>query len=154
MYQHVDFTCFCTNSFLLCYTLFHHVMWLATQYNVFHCICTNLMPPLDPMKSKTGAKNIHLKMLSATGRTTLAVHSFCPPPVNRDVIKTKRWIRVSSVAEGVNMIAQRRWWSYSHNPCRQEGHLKCSTITLPQVCWSVVIQWGNSAALPLRSWGG
>ena len=21
-------------------------------------------------------------------------------------------------------------------------------------CWSVVIQWGNSAALPLRCWGG
>ena len=34
------------------------------------------------MKSKTEAKNIHLTMLSATGRATLPVHSFCPPPVS------------------------------------------------------------------------
>ncbi len=31
--------------------------------------------------SKTGAKYIHLKTLSATGRTRLPVRSFCPPPV-------------------------------------------------------------------------
>ncbi len=33
------------------------------------------------LKFENRGKNIHLKMLSATGRTTLPVHSFCPPPV-------------------------------------------------------------------------
>ena len=38
--------------------------------------------PKDPVASKTEAKYIYLKMSSATGRTRLLVHSFCPPPVN------------------------------------------------------------------------
>ncbi len=48
---------------------------LPVADNIFKCmyfVCVLL---------KTQAKNIHLKMLSATGRTTLLVHSFCPPPV-------------------------------------------------------------------------
>ena len=43
--------------------------------------------------SKTDAKNIHLKMLSATGRTTLPVHSFCPPPVV--------WVGIFVISKGI-----------------------------------------------------
>ncbi len=38
--------------------------------------------------SKTEAKYIHMKMLSATGRTTLLVHTFCPPPVFHVVLES------------------------------------------------------------------
>ncbi len=49
---------------------------------VFHCIySTDFKLLKDPVASKTEAKYIHLKMLSATGRTSLPVRSFCPPPV-------------------------------------------------------------------------
>ncbi len=40
-----------------------------------------LIPPLGQISRKTEAKYIHLKMLSATGRTRLQVRSFCPSPV-------------------------------------------------------------------------
>ncbi len=43
----------------------------------------------DPVASKTEAKYIHLKMLSATGRTRLPVRSFCPPPV---VMRPWNWV--------------------------------------------------------------
>ncbi len=71
------------------------------QVNVF-CLCfacythITLIPPLGQISSKTEAKYIHLKMLSATGRTRLLVHSFCPPPVIY-MLSTLQWTRFCPV---------------------------------------------------------
>ncbi len=46
--------------------------------------CFVCYPAIGPIRSKTGARNNHLQMLSATGRTSLAAWTFCPPPVKHN----------------------------------------------------------------------
>ncbi len=50
-------------------------------------------PPIGQISSKTEAKYIHWKMLSATGRTRLPVHSFCPPPVLHSIVCPRSLVR-------------------------------------------------------------
>ncbi len=52
------------------------VLLVSEEENVF-----SSQPFPKDIPSKTETKYIYIKMLSDTGRTTLSVHTFCPPPV-------------------------------------------------------------------------
>ncbi len=67
---------FWVNVFCLCFACY----WVF-KYTIFYCTYITLTPHIGQISSKTEAKYIHWKMLSATGSTRLSVRSFCPPPV-------------------------------------------------------------------------
>ncbi len=75
----------------------------ADVYNMFMFLASVLLVA----EPKTDAKYIHLKMLSATGRTTLLVRTFFPPLCN--VLKINMMLCVWSMKIYYSQVCPLAW---------------------------------------------